>query len=316
MLVASPLQLAAPVVAESLDLPWATLTATPLGVPSPGLLQAWGGRSVPPPGGASTPAAATLRTGADEAVHTIRERWGLPARGDVLGLGGLSPHLTAVAVSPSFISRPPDWPAAARLTGFVFDDRDRSEDPSPERLGPVLAESAAIAVCAGSSAPALLDELLPFYRGVVAAIRKVVCRPLLLGTGLPDGPLEGGLAVANAPLEWVYRRCRAVVHHGGTGTTALALRAGVPALVVPWASWAVDRAFNAVRVEELGAGRYLTRPEFGAAAATAALLELLDDPAYRAAARAFSRRIALEDGLGELVRAVAAGVRPRTVGSR
>lgn len=50
------------------------------------------------------------------------------------------------------------------------------------------------------------------------------------GAGNPGGCLT---AVRGAPHEALLPRCAAVMHHGGAGTTAAALRAGTPQLVCP-----------------------------------------------------------------------------------
>jgi sterol 3beta-glucosyltransferase len=53
------------------------------------------------------------------------------------------------------------------------------------------------------------------------------------------------------PYRWLFPRMKAVVHHGGSGTTAAGLRAGVPTLIIPFL---FDQFFWANRVVELGAG--------------------------------------------------------------
>jgi sterol 3beta-glucosyltransferase len=55
----------------------------------------------------------------------------------------------------------------------------------------------------------------------------------------------------SAPHGWLFPRMLAVVHHGGAGTTAEGLRAGVPAVIVPFI---VDQLFWGKRVKALGAG--------------------------------------------------------------
>ena len=57
---------------------------------------------------------------------------------------------------------------------------------------------------------------------------------------------------AYAPFGQLLPRCRALVHHGGIGTCAQALRAGIPQLVAPWG---FDQYDQALRVRRLGAGR-------------------------------------------------------------
>ncbi len=67
-----------------------------------------------------------------------------------------------------------------------------------------------------------------------------------------------GFAVVRAfnyvPFSKVLPRAAALVHHGGIGTTAQALAAGVPQLVVPFAH---DQPDNAARVRRLGVGDFL-----------------------------------------------------------
>jgi UDP:flavonoid glycosyltransferase YjiC (YdhE family) len=50
----------------------------------------------------------------------------------------------------------------------------------------------------------------------------------------PQSLPESIFAIESAPHEWLFPRVSCVVHHGGAGTTAAALRAGVPSVVVPF----------------------------------------------------------------------------------
>lgn len=52
----------------------------------------------------------------------------------------------------------------------------------------------------------------------------------------------------------VFPACRAVVHHGGSGTTAAGLRAGVPTLIL-WTVWDQPMWAEAVEHLKVGAGR-------------------------------------------------------------
>ena len=72
---------------------------------------------------------------------------------------------------------------------------------------------------------------------IYAAARKSGKRILLsrgwaeLGTGVADRPGNVYL-VGHCPHSWLFPKCSAAIHHGGAGTTAAALRAGIPSLVV------------------------------------------------------------------------------------
>ncbi|CAM9245428.1 unnamed protein product, partial [Phaeothamnion confervicola] len=60
----------------------------------------------------------------------------------------------------------------------------------------------------------------------------------------------------SVPHGWLFPQCIAAVHHGGSGTTAAALRAGIPQVICPMA---FDQFFWAERVEYLGYGVALER---------------------------------------------------------
>src|SRR5213075_3040591 len=88
-----------------------------------------------------------------------------------------------------------------------------------------------------------------------------------------------------APFKKLFPRCRAVVHHGGVGTTAQALAAGIPQLMLPMA-W--DQPDNAMRVRRMGAGEWLL-PNSTAARIAGALAELMT-PETRQRCRAVAAR--------------------------
>lgn len=55
-------------------------------------------------------------------------------------------------------------------------------------------------------------------------------------SGLPDIPLpDNFFVIGDTPHEWLFPRMSLVIHHGGSGTTHSACRAGVPSVVLPFA---------------------------------------------------------------------------------
>ena len=95
-----------------------------------------------------------------------------------------------------------------------------------------------------------------------------------------------------APVTKVLPRCSAVVHAGGHGTTAAALAAGVPSVVVPML---FDQQWHARRAEALGVGAYVP---LGRAFATRLerALTSVERPEVRAAARSMQTRLSSENG--------------------
>jgi UDP:flavonoid glycosyltransferase YjiC (YdhE family) len=135
------------------------------------------------------------------------------------------------------------------------------------------------------------------YHAGIEAIRRAGARALVIGApkaSLPQ-PLPGDVfALDYAPFSRVYPRCAAVIHHGGMGTLAQSLRAGVPALVIPWG---VDQFFSGAQLTRVGAGRWLRRPAFTAERGAQEIAALLNDASYHKRAAAIAQRIAAEDGV-------------------
>ncbi len=85
-----------------------------------------------------------------------------------------------------------------------------------------------------------------------------------------------------------------MIHHGGIGTIAQCLRAGVPSLVVPGG---VDQPFNAAQVVQRKAGLWIPRKHYTTRRAEHALKALLSTPDYGKRAREIQAQILQEDGV-------------------
>jgi UDP:flavonoid glycosyltransferase YjiC (YdhE family) len=233
----------------------------------------------------------------DPPLNAVRADYGLPPRRRYASDGNMSPYCTIVASSPAFISPPPDWPASVHMTGFCFADSGETWE-EPQGLTAVLEGAApVVALSAGSMVHEVEHLFDSFFRDGIAAIRRAGARALVIGApggALPDPLPEDVCALPFAPFSRVYPRCAAVIHHGGIGTTAQALRAGVPALVVPWG---VDQFATAVNVANVGAGRWLMHNRFTERRAAKEIRRLLTDETMRARTREIAARIATEDGV-------------------
>ncbi len=103
----------------------------------------------------------------------------------------------------------------------------------------------------------------------------------------------------SVPFSWLFPRMAAVVHHGGAGTTASGLRAGIPTIIVPFFA---DQPFWGERVFRLGAGpkpiprRHLTVERLGGA-----INAVLSDQRMRKQAETIGERIRAEDGVAQAV---------------
>jgi rhamnosyltransferase subunit B len=136
-----------------------------------------------------------------------------------------------------------------------------------------------------------------YFRAALEALRHFGGRGLFLtryGGQLP-APLPPFVRHCEfAPFAELFPLCAAVVHHGGIGTTARALAAGVPQLVLPLA---YDQPDNAARVKRLGVGDRL-RPRRATGPSLARALAGLKTPGVRERCRAVAEQCG-QDGLEE-----------------
>jgi UDP:flavonoid glycosyltransferase YjiC (YdhE family) len=135
-----------------------------------------------------------------------------------------------------------------------------------------------------------------FFRAAVAACDALGARGLLLTKYPHVIPAHLPPRVrhcAFAPFRQLLPLCAAVVHHGGIGTTAAALEAGCPQLVLPLA-W--DQPDNAARVAGLGVGLALGPRRRSSGHLRRALARLMS-PQIRDRCLAIAGRAGGEDGL-------------------
>jgi UDP:flavonoid glycosyltransferase YjiC (YdhE family) len=106
----------------------------------------------------------------------------------------------------------------------------------------------------------------------------------------------------DVPHRWLFPRMAAVVHHGGAGTTAAGLRAGVPSLITPFL---LDQYAWADRVVKLGVGpRMADNKRLTAEKLAQAIHTAVTDSALRARAAAFGERIRAENGVARAVEVI------------
>ena len=199
--------------------------------------------------------------------------------------------------SESVVPRPADWPSYVRVTGYWFLDAEADWTPPRDLAEFLAAGEPPVYVGFGSMVPADPARALETVR---SALRKAGRRGLISGLG----PVEGDdlMAVADVPHAWLFPRTSAVVHHGGAGTTAAALRAGVPTVICPFFG---DQPYWGERVAALGAGPALLPIRRLTADGLAAALTATESPAMRSIAARLGREISAEDGVARACEVIA-----------
>jgi rhamnosyltransferase subunit B len=214
-----------------------------------------------------------------------------------------APALRIALYDPAFAPLPPDAPAGTVATGFpVFDSQSGAPEPAPAALNAFLEKGPApIVFTLGSFAVYAPGD---FFAQSLAAARALGRRCVLL-IGPDRRPPEGlgpdAIALPYAPHSALFPRAAAIVHHGGIGTTAQALRAGKPQLVVPFMA---DQPDNAERVARLGLGETLPARRYGAERARDALARRLADGS---AAVRFAQSL-IPDGAAQAAAAIEAAL--------
>jgi UDP:flavonoid glycosyltransferase YjiC (YdhE family) len=191
-----------------------------------------------------------------------------------------------------------DWPRNVVQTGFVF--YDPAGDTSQAPLQAFLASGPPpVTFTLGSAA--VMDPGR-FFEESAAAARLLGTRGLLLmGKNPPPAHLSNDLFAAHyAPYSRVFPQSACVVHQGGVGTTAQALRAGVPQLVMPYA---FDQPDNASRMVRIGVGRSVSRQRYRADRVVEQL-QVLGMSSFRERAWEVGRRINAENGVSNACDAV------------
>jgi sterol 3beta-glucosyltransferase len=216
-----------------------------------------------------------------------------PARGALFG-SGAGPVL--YGISHALLPAPADWPPNITQSGHWFLDAP-ADAPLPAQLSAFLdAGPPPVFVHAARIGSRRSD----FRSTVQDVLRRLGLRAVLSG-GQPDAPpmTDSILDVPPVPFDRLFPRVAAVVHHGGAGTTATALRAGTPSLGVPGF---FDQPFWSARVAALGAGpRPLPARRVTAERLESALAALVQSPSMRERAADVARRISSERGVDEAV---------------
>ena len=206
-----------------------------------------------------------------------------------------SPDRVIGLFPPWFAPPAPDWPPQTVLTGFpLFDEAEIV--PLEDRLVRFLNDGEApVAFTAGSA----MRHGREFFVTAVEVCRRLSRRGVLLSRHLEQVPRNLPPEIcpmAYAPFSKLLPRCAALVHHGGIGTCAQGLAAGVPQVVMPMAH---DQPDNARRLLRLGVAEVVPAREFSTARATSAIERVLGNPAYADAACRIRANFAHNDWLSQ-----------------
>jgi UDP:flavonoid glycosyltransferase YjiC (YdhE family) len=304
LLVVGELVYAAPMAADRLGIPWANVAPSPssfLSAIDPCVmaplrffhhLRHLG----PIPHRLLLRFADRLTSGWARPYFEFRRELGLPRGDNPVFAGKHSPFLTLALFPGFFAPAQPDWPPRVAQTGFPF--FNPPESAGAAELDAFLRNgSPPVVFTLGSS---MIHFAGDFYEQAARAALQIGRRAiLLLGKNpAPSASSPDLHCISYARLDDVFARAAAAVHHGGIGSCAMALRHGIPSLVIPFG---YDQPDNGERLRRLGVARILEKPSVSTALLAKNLASLLADESMAKRAAALSARI---DPAGTLERSV------------
>ncbi len=201
--------------------------------------------------------------------------------------------------SQHVVPRPSDWAPTQQVCGYWFLDSDPNWQP-PVALQEFLKAGPPPVYVGFGSMPS--EDPVATRKLVVEALQKAGQRGIVMqgwgGMDAADLP-ESIFVVDSIPHDWLFPQMAAVVHHGGAGTTATGLRAGIPTVIL---SQIADQPYWGRRVHALGAGpAHIPRKQLTADNLAAAIDQAVNNPSIRAAAKRLGEQIRSEDGIATAV---------------
>ncbi len=204
-------------------------------------------------------------------------------------------HPTVFGFSPSVWPKPRDWGDHIDITGYWFLEKPSDWQPPNDLEDFLAAGPPPVYVGFGSMSTRRSEEITNVV--LQALVRSGQRGLLTTGWGglseidLPENIFE----LKSVPHDWFFPQMAAAVHHGGAGTTAASMRAGIPTIIVPF--WA-DQPFWGHRVFELGVGpRPIPQKRLTVERLVDAITLATSDRDMQERAVSLGERIRAEDGI-------------------
>jgi sterol 3beta-glucosyltransferase len=215
--------------------------------------------------------------------------------------------LIVYGFSEKVVPYPRDWPPGHSITGYWS---FKTEDYRPSNELQTFLKTGAAPFYFGFGSPgmheprALIDLIIQTV--IKTNARAVLALPSNMDLSIQN--MDIFVLQENVPHHWLFPQMAGIVHHGGAGTTAEALKAGVPSLITPLA---VDQFFWGEHVHSLGVSpRAIPQRELTPENLAKALEEMKDEK-MKDRARKLGETLHVEDGVAN-----AAGVIKKFIETR
>ena len=225
-------------------------------------------------------------------LNRFREKIGLQPVDRPFNHWMFSPQKNICLFPDWFATRQPDWPVNTCQTGFIEYNSGKAELGSYSNNF-LAAGSPPLVFTAGTS----MRQAASFFENALSACRQNGYRAIFLTRFKQQVPPDLPDTIRHfefIPLKLLLPHASAFIYHGGIGSMAQALAAGVPQLVMPMSQ---DQPDNAARISRLGVGKVLPPEKFTPQNISAALDEILNNPKIEKNCEKLANKIDFEQAL-------------------
>ncbi|MBI5933643.1 MAG: glycosyltransferase family 1 protein [Chloroflexi bacterium] len=279
--------------ADKLNIPWISVTLQPARIPVTNATPSFLGRVI----------WAVMGKLFIAPTNRFRKRVGAPPVKDITSM--MSTRQILLPVSQHVASPDPRWPRHVYQTGYWFARPQKEWEPPRDLLDFLEGGDKPIAVSLGvmgmSGKRARQGAQI-----ILGALERTNVRAIIQGWDEVLHGLEIPKTVYHAgalPHSWLFDQVSMVIHHGGFGTTAATLRAGVPSIVVPHV---IDQFYWGQRVNELGVSPgFISRGKLSVENLSEAIMRVKNDGQIQEKAGELGYKIRTEtDGVTTAVQAI------------
>jgi rhamnosyltransferase subunit B len=226
-------------------------------------------------------------------LNALRATLGLAPVDRVMHRWMHSPQLVIAFFPEWFAARQPDWPPNTHAVGFPLWDADGTTPLAADAEEFLNAGAPPVIFTPGSAG----STMQKFFEESVKAAREMNLRAMLV-TNYPEQVpknLPPSIGVFGyLPFSQVLPRAALLTYHGGVGTLAQGIKAGIPQLVVPHG---YDQFDSGWRIEQLKLGRSIPQGRYRAARVVRAIESILGDGSSAQRCREFAARIDSADAV-------------------
>jgi sterol 3beta-glucosyltransferase len=235
-------------------------------------------------------------------ANGVRQELGLPKISFFEYIKRFKQTPSILAFSPNVVPTADDWHENSHQTGYLFIE-DEPDWQAPEDLLAFLDDGEAPIYLGFGSMSAVdpkmtLDMML---KAIADTGQRAIIHSGWAGLST-DNQADHIYFLDSAPHAWLFPKMKALVHHGGAGTTATSLRAGVPTFIIPHLG---DQTYWGLRMPQLRVGpKPVPRPKLTSEKLADGIRQMVNDTTMQSTADKLGQAIRQENGVQKTVKAV------------